>query len=131
MDQSVAELRVNHATMIRDATGIALSAGRDVQVAIVTGAGEQLRSCQVLRVSGSVHAEHSDVAQLFYSPLGTAGFSELHSARAAVGPENTTGRVDFLITSAQGFEDRLRFDPVRGEQASRVSDLAMSCVVPK
>ncbi|MGJ4727993.1 glucosyltransferase domain-containing protein [Luteimonas sp. SDU101] len=131
MDQSVADLGVSHAVMTRDATGIALSAGRDVQIVFGTGAGEQLRSCRVLRVSGTVHAEQPDVAQLFYSPLGTDAFSELNSTRAAVGPENATGRVDFLITSTQGFEDRLRFDPVKREQASRVSDLAVSCVVPR
>jgi len=131
MDQSLADLEVSNAFMTRDATGIALSAGRDVQIAFGTGVGEQLRSCQVLRVSGAVHAEQSDVAELFYLPLGTTGFSGLHRARAAVGPENATGRFDFVITSAQGFEDRLRFDPVKGEQASRVSDLAVSCVVPK
>jgi len=131
VDQAFADLGVSHAVMTRDATGIALSAGRDVQIAFGTGAGEQLRSCQVLRVSGAVHAEQADVAELFYLPLGAARFSGLHSARAAVGPENATGRVDFIITSAQGFEDRLRFDPVKGEQASRVSDLAVSCVVPK
>ena len=131
MDQSVADLGVSRAVMTRDATGIALSAGRDVQIAIVTGAGEQLRSCQVLRVSGAVHAEQPDVAELFYLPLGTTGFSGLHRSRAAVGPQNPTGRVDFVITSAQGFEDSLRFDPVNGEQASRVSDLAVSCVVPR
>lgn len=130
MDQSFAGLEVSHAVMTRDETGIALSAGRDVQIAIVTGAGEQLRSCQVLRVSGAVHAGQPDVAELFYLPLGTTAFSGLHRARAAVGPQNPTGRVDFVITSTQGFEDRLRFDPVNGEQASRVSDLAVSCVVP-
>ena len=132
MDESAADLRVGNAVMHRtNGTGIAISAGRDVQIAIVTGALEQLRSCRVLRVSGVVHAKEPDTAQLFYSPHGAAGFSELNSAKAEVGPENSTGRVNFLITSSQGFDDRLRFDPVKREQASNVSDLALSCAVRK
>jgi len=132
MDESATDLRVGNAVMHRtNGPAIAISAGRDVQIAIVTGALEQLRSCRVLRVSGVVHAKEPDIAQLFYSPLGAAGFSELNSAKAVVGPENSTGRVTFLITSSQGFEDRLRFDPVKREQASNVSDLALSCIVQK
>ncbi|MDR2154616.1 MAG: GtrA family protein [Burkholderiaceae bacterium] len=84
--------------------------------------------CAVLGVQVRLTLEHPDTIQLFFRPLGQAGYSEAFSARRPVVPE-PGGRAwaSFVIDSDQGFEPELRLDPIAGPGRFRLQDMLVTC----
>ncbi len=124
------ELRVANARIQeKTATQLSLSAGRDVQLAFVTGKPVVLRSCKLLEITGAVQVSVADSVQLFFRTSGELRFSEQSSSAIDIGVSGATSRIRFVVPSVHGFEDSFRLDPVRVEQASKVSELALRCLV--
>ena len=63
--------------------------------------------------------------ELFYRPAGTADFSEENSAKM---PISGRAQAEFRVSSADGFADRLRLDPVFQPAPVVLGQLSVHCL---
>jgi hypothetical protein len=87
-----------------------------------------MASCGVLEVGPIYQVETQDVAQLFFRPHGANQFSESNSISEPVSPRSKPEKVALVVRSASGFEDELRFEPVKSPQALRFADIQVRCL---
>jgi hypothetical protein len=103
-------------------------AGSDAQVEFQTQKLLQMSQCSVLNVEARVNVERPALAQMYYRRRGDRSFSEDRSVHQPVIPKGAGDRLVFRLESANGFEDRLRFDPVDNAQDIRIEDVKVRCV---
>lgn len=105
-----------------------LAAGRDVQIRMASTGSLQLPDCLTLQLDATIRPETADHAQLFYQTAGNKGYSQAQSIRQPLrGREEN--HVSFIVTGPQGFESRLRLDPVAQSQPAEISRIAIRCLL--
>ena len=104
-------------------------AGKDSQVTFRTEKPQQMAECSVLDVEAKLAVTHAGQSQLYFLARGKKRFSEQSSVMLAVSPgeDGKPQPLVFRLESPNGFEDKLRFDPVDSAQSIRVSDVKVSC----
>lgn len=107
---------------------LSLSAGRDVQLHFQAGHRARLKTCLALRVTANIHVEQPDTAQLFYQDDSGRRYSEQKSQSIPLAG-NKNNIVSFVIRNDDGFRDALRLDPARKRQASKISNLEITCLL--
>jgi len=84
-------------------------------------------ACRVLDVSVKLEGETDRTAQLFYMTPNEKGFHEGHSQIAF---NDGASDLNFTVSSAEGFADLLRLDPIGGPGEVTISDLTVTCLLP-
>jgi hypothetical protein len=110
-------------------TGLEIEPIRDPQIEFTTGKTKQLASCTDLEVIARVETAGNDLSQLFYLRPGESKFSEARSVKAKLAPREDGGLVQIVLHawSENGFLDRFRFDPGRGDYRVTVNDIELRC----
>lgn len=88
----------------------------------------QLRQCRILGLELRLETAAAGEAQFFYQPTGSDAYSEAHSLRQDYQPD-AEGRVRlrFLVSHPDGFQPRLRIDPVASGGHWRLLDWRVTC----
>jgi|GEM_PF-459641 len=105
-----------------------LRAGRQPSVVFRTARPYAMASCGLLEVQAIYQVETSDVAKLFFRPIGVEDFSEKDSVSMPVAPQPEPQKFAFVAKSVSGFENQLRFDPVNHPQVLRFADIQVRCL---
>jgi hypothetical protein len=103
-------------------------AGDNPAVVFRTGHRYEMATCRSLEVVAIYRVERDDIAQLYFRPRGSKAFTEEASLTRAVRPTEVMQRVVLVAESAGGFEDELRFDPVRRAQDLTFYDIELRCL---
>lgn len=89
--------------------------------------GADLLRCRTVDLVAAMTVEEASVAQLFYMTPGHIGYSEGQSATVSVSPSKEPQIVSITVSSTNGFESELRFDPVTANQKISIKDLEVRC----
>lgn len=120
------EIRLTNAYQVNESSSdIKIQTKSDPNLLITTGKPEKLRNCRALEVNANIKISGTDLAQLFFLPIGKSSFSEPDSKITPI--NSTDGTISFNITSESGFSDILRFDPVVNPQQLSLIDLEVRC----
>lgn len=105
-----------------------LRAGSGAQLLIQVGRPKEMAGCRLLDLNLLLRTEQSDLAQVFYRPLGVPAFDESLSKRVSVSaPSESPQTLSFQFESVSGFEDQLRLDPVTIPQGINISEIEVRC----
>lgn len=119
--------RLHHLVRRPDVEG-GFRAGDNPMVVFRTGHRYAMATCRSLEVVAIYRVERPETAQLYFRPRGRKDFTEEASLTRAVAPTGGMQRVVFVAESAGGFEDELRFDPVRQAQELTFYDIELRCL---
>ena len=104
------------------------SANDDPQVWFKTGAEDALRRCVDVQVGALIHAESSDLAELFFEPWGQTYFSQAASQAQVFRIEGPGfAEVEFNLVSMEGFTDQFRLDVVQSKQPFAIKEIEVRC----
>lgn len=122
-------LNASNASKGKENAGIRLVALDDPGLLIDVSAPAEMAGCARLDVAIELVAEQEETAQLFFIPRGGVAFDERHSQTRPVpaAQQKTPTRINFTVTSSNGFESLLRVDPIRGAGQVEVGDLEIRC----
>jgi hypothetical protein len=104
--------------------------GSDPQFHLVTGQAETMRRCTTLDVEIEIKTGLSDMAQVFYQPIGATQYDEQHSSRNPVGGDDVDALqlLTFRMESTTGFRDTLRLDPATKPQKFDLRRVRLYCL---
>jgi hypothetical protein len=104
------------------------ASGNDPQIHFDTRQPQAMNRCIALDVDVEIKAGISDTAQVYFRPLGSAGYEEASSVSRRVEPSTYFKVLSFRLESPAGFEDQIRLDPVTAPQALAIREVRMYCV---
>lgn len=104
------------------------ASGNDPQIHFDTRQPQSMNRCIALDVDVEIKAGISDTAQVYFRPLGSAGYEEASSVSRRVEPSTYFKVLSFRLESPAGFEDQIRLDPVTGPQTLAIREVRMYCV---
>jgi hypothetical protein len=121
--------RVNVAAIQASSKGVAFAPVRDPQIEFRTGKPVNLASCMELELVARVKPAANDFSQLFYLRPGESRFSESSSVRTRIAPNSEDAFIEVTLRawSENGFLDRFRFDPGRGEYHVSLEEIELRC----
>ena len=107
----------------------AYRAGKGAFVTLRTDKPLAMAQCSGLDVQVKLGVQQDGRARIYFMRRGQRAFTQQQSAQLAVGPvlDGQPQPLVFRLESENGFEDKLRFDPVDSAQTVRISDLNVRC----
>lgn len=87
----------------------------------------RMSACRRLNVAVNLSGDPGQVAQLFFMPPNDGGFNESQSQRNT---SDSDGDVNFIVSSREGFANRLRLDLLTARDQITISRLTVHCLLP-
>lgn len=128
LSDSLDVVKINNA--VRDVSAsrtFSLKTDNDPSLIMKIPPGADLLRCRTVDLVAAMTVEEASVAQLFYMTPGHIGYSEGQSATVSVSPSKEPQIVSITVSSTNGFESELRFDPVTANQKISIKDLEVRC----
>jgi hypothetical protein len=121
-----ANLQIQNGELLSIRDGVIRIQGKEgPAVVFQTTQAEKMRFCRTLVLEANVTGVDNERAQFYYLPTGQTAFRETPSATAVVDGKTP---ITIYVTSLSGFENMLRFDPIRGAGLVQISGLRVRCL---
>lgn len=127
LSEQLDTLKINNATINTGEKALGLTTKNDPSVILTLPGSADLSHCGTLDVVISMQASEQSVAQIFYMTPNHIGYSEEYSVTTSVTPSATPQLSTMTISSSDGFEHELRFDPVTAAQQIIIKELEVRC----
>ncbi|MES1981091.1 MAG: hypothetical protein V4443_01325 [Pseudomonadota bacterium] len=118
---------VGELTADENSEGYKFNGGRNSEIYLKSKNDAAMRKCTHLEVSATLKLSESDLAKVFYIPIGQEKFIQANSKSTTLQTAPHFKQISFEIFSATGFMNEIRFNPVTKPQVFVLNELEIRC----